>query len=114
MDTDFTALLADVEPSGYARFLTDGIVRARYRNSTAKAEPIVPGKIYVYNIDMWAIEQRVQGRASHTAVYFEQQFSEVQSEPEYRASRFWGLRAWSRRIRRFIMTRSIHRRWCCR
>ena len=30
-DTDFTALLADVEPSGYARFLTDGIVRARYR-----------------------------------------------------------------------------------
>jgi predicted acyl esterase len=34
VDTDFTALLADVEPSGYARFLTDGIVRARYRNST--------------------------------------------------------------------------------
>ena len=53
-DTDFTALLADVEPSGYARFLTDGIVRARYRNSTEKAEPIVPGEIYRYNIDLWA------------------------------------------------------------
>lgn len=54
VDTDFTALLADVDPSGYARFLTDGIVRARYRNSTAKAEPIVPGEIYPYNIDLWA------------------------------------------------------------
>ena len=54
VDTDFTALLADVEPSGYARFLTDGIVRARYRNSTQHAEPIEPGKIYKYSIDMWA------------------------------------------------------------
>ena len=54
VDTDFTALLADVEPSGYARFLTDGILRARYRNSTAKAEPIEPGKIYEYDIDLWA------------------------------------------------------------
>jgi uncharacterized protein len=54
VDTDFTALLADVEPSGYARFLTDGIVRARYRNSTQRAEPIEPGKIYAYSIDLWA------------------------------------------------------------
>jgi putative CocE/NonD family hydrolase len=53
-DTDFTALLADVEPSGYARFLTDGIVRARYRHSLAKAEPIDPGKVYEYDIDLWA------------------------------------------------------------
>ncbi len=54
VDTDFTAILSDVEPSGYARFLTDGIVRARYRNSTDRAEPIVPGKIYKYTIDLWA------------------------------------------------------------
>jgi putative CocE/NonD family hydrolase len=54
VDTDFTALLADVEPSGYARFLTDGIVRARYRNSRQAAEPIEPGKVYQYSIDMWA------------------------------------------------------------
>ncbi len=54
VDTDFTALLADVEPSGYARFLTDGIVRAQYRNSTRQAEPIEPGKIYEYSIDLWA------------------------------------------------------------
>ncbi len=54
VDTDFTALLADVDPSGYARFLTDGIVRARYRNSTEKAEPIEPGRVYRYEIDLWA------------------------------------------------------------
>jgi putative CocE/NonD family hydrolase len=54
VDTDFTAMLTDVEPSGYSRLLTDGIVRARYRNSTAKAEPIEPGKIYEYDIDLWA------------------------------------------------------------
>lgn len=53
-DTDFTALLADVEPSGYARFLTDGIVRARYRHSTERAEPVVPGQVYRYRIDLWA------------------------------------------------------------
>lgn len=54
VDTDFTALLADVEPSGYARFLTDGIVRARFRNSLKKAEPVEPGKVYEYDIDLWA------------------------------------------------------------
>jgi len=53
-DTDFTALLVDVDADGYARFLTDGIVRARYRNSTTKAEPILPGQVYKYSIDLWA------------------------------------------------------------
>jgi putative CocE/NonD family hydrolase len=54
LDTDFTAMLVDVEPSGYARFLTDGIVRARYRKSTQKAEPVTPGTVYRYEIDLWA------------------------------------------------------------
>jgi putative CocE/NonD family hydrolase len=53
-DTDFTAMIVDVDPSGYARYLGDGIIRARYRNSTARAEPITPGQIYKYAIDLWA------------------------------------------------------------
>lgn len=53
VDTDFTALIVDVDPSGYARLLTDGIVRARYRNSTERAELIEPGKVYKYTIDLW-------------------------------------------------------------
>jgi predicted acyl esterase len=31
-DTDWTAKLLDVHPNGYAQRLTDGIVRARFRN----------------------------------------------------------------------------------
>jgi len=53
-DTDFTAKLVDVAPDGTAVNLTDGILRARYRNSTAKADPIEPGKIYEYRIDLWS------------------------------------------------------------
>jgi len=54
VDTDFTALLVDVDESGYARFLTDGIVRARYRESTKQVSLVTPGKIYQYTIDLWA------------------------------------------------------------
>jgi putative CocE/NonD family hydrolase len=54
VDTDFTALLADVDANGYARFLTDGIVRTRYRDTTTDADELVPGKIYKYTIDLWA------------------------------------------------------------
>jgi putative CocE/NonD family hydrolase len=53
-DTDFTALIADVDPSGYARYLADGIRRARYRVSTERAEPVVPGQVYKYEIDLGA------------------------------------------------------------
>ncbi len=53
-DTDFTAMLIDVDPSGYARFITDGITRARFRSDTTNAEFIEPGKIYKYTIDLWA------------------------------------------------------------
>lgn len=53
-DTDFTAMLVDVDESGFARYLADGIVRARYRESTANAAPIEPGRIYKYAIDLWA------------------------------------------------------------
>src|SRR6185503_17011102 len=48
------ALLVDVDERGYARFLTDGIVRARYRESTKQASLVTPGKIYQYTIDLWA------------------------------------------------------------
>ncbi|HSD29468.1 MAG TPA: CocE/NonD family hydrolase [Vicinamibacteria bacterium] len=54
VDTDFTALLADVDPSGYARFLTDGIVRGRYRESTERASLLDPGRPYKLEVDLWA------------------------------------------------------------
>jgi putative CocE/NonD family hydrolase len=50
-DTDFTAKLVDVGPCGYARNVQDGIIRARYC-STAQANPIRPGEVYEYVIDL--------------------------------------------------------------
>jgi putative CocE/NonD family hydrolase len=54
VDTDFTAKLVDVHPDGYAQNLTDGIIRARYRESEKQPSLLEPGKIYEYNIDLWA------------------------------------------------------------
>lgn len=54
VDTDFTAKLVDVEPCGFARNLTDGIVRARYRTARSGAEFVSPGDVYEYTIDLWA------------------------------------------------------------
>ena len=53
VDTDFTAKLVDVAPDGVAHNLTEGILRARFRNSTSTAELITPGKVYEYKIDVW-------------------------------------------------------------
>ncbi|PKB80201.1 MAG: hypothetical protein BZY88_09360 [SAR202 cluster bacterium Io17-Chloro-G9] len=53
-DTDFTAKLVDVRPDGYAHNLQDGIVRARYRTSASEPSFIEPGRVYGYDIDLWA------------------------------------------------------------
>jgi putative CocE/NonD family hydrolase len=54
VDTDFTAMLVDVDPSGYARYLADGILRGRYRDSRERAQPLEPGRAYKYEIDLGA------------------------------------------------------------
>jgi uncharacterized protein len=51
-DTDFTAKLVDVAPSGMALNLIDGILRLRYRNSLEKEEPATPGEVYRIAVDM--------------------------------------------------------------
>jgi putative CocE/NonD family hydrolase len=55
-DTDFVVRLVDVYPDGYAQNLTDGIIRARYRNFAHGEAPtlIDPGRAYEYEIDLWA------------------------------------------------------------
>ncbi len=53
-DTDFTAKLVDVDPCGYARNLTDGIIRARYRTPRQPASFVTPGEVVEYTIDLWA------------------------------------------------------------
>lgn len=53
-DTDFTAKLVDVTPCGFARNLTDGIIRARVRESQSEPKLMTPGKVYEFTIDMWS------------------------------------------------------------
>jgi hypothetical protein len=51
VDTDFTAKLVGISPNGFAQNLTDGIIRARYRNSFEKPEWMEPGQVYKSTID---------------------------------------------------------------
>jgi putative CocE/NonD family hydrolase len=54
VDTDFTGMLVDVWPNGFAQNLTSGILRMRYRNSQEKAELTNPGETYHLTVDLWA------------------------------------------------------------
>ena len=51
-DTDFTAKLVDVHLDGYAHNVSEGIVRARFRNSDYLESWITPGAVHDYTIDM--------------------------------------------------------------
>jgi putative CocE/NonD family hydrolase len=53
-DTDFTGKLVDVYPDGRAEILTDGILRARYRESFSEPRLLQPGQIYELHLDLWA------------------------------------------------------------
>jgi len=53
-DTDFVARLIDVHPDGKAINLTDGIIRARFKDGGSK-EFIKPNQPIEYIIDLWNI-----------------------------------------------------------
>lgn len=52
-DTDFVARLVDVEPDGYCVNVTDGIVRARYRNGTDREEFLTPDEPTEFEIKLY-------------------------------------------------------------
>ena len=54
VDTDFTGKLVDVHPDGTALILTDGILRARYRESLSTQKLMTPGEVYRIEIDLVA------------------------------------------------------------
>lgn len=60
VDTDFTVKLIDQYPpsedypQGYAMILMDSIRRGRYRDSLETPKLMVPGKPYLFTIDLWA------------------------------------------------------------
>ena len=58
-DTDWTVMVLDVHPGGYAQRLNDGIVRARFRKGWDREEWLTPGKAEPYDIDVWATCQTI-------------------------------------------------------
>jgi len=53
-DTDFTGKLLDVAPDGSMRMLTEGILRARYRNGFDRVELLTPGGATELTLDLGA------------------------------------------------------------
>ena len=51
-DTDFTAKLVDVQPDGTPLNITEGIIRARYRESLTEPRPLEPHKVCEYTIGL--------------------------------------------------------------
>jgi putative CocE/NonD family hydrolase len=58
LDTDFSARLTDVFPDGRAIQLQSGMLRARYRDLAGDPELLEPGRIYRFELDLWATANR--------------------------------------------------------
>jgi predicted acyl esterase len=53
-DTDFTVKLTDVYPDGRSLLVTDGILRARFRESFEKEKLLEPGAVVETSVDLWS------------------------------------------------------------
>ena len=53
-DTDWTAKLCDVYPDGRSMLVTDGILRAKFRDSFESSTLMTPGEVYRFEIDLWS------------------------------------------------------------
>jgi putative CocE/NonD family hydrolase len=59
VDTDWTARLCQVDPNGRSTNLQEGIVRARFRDSSTNPSPIKPGEVYRYQLRLGPVGVRV-------------------------------------------------------
>ena len=53
-DTDFTVKLCDVYPDGRSMLVTDGIQKAKFRESCREAQPLEEGQVHELNVDLWS------------------------------------------------------------
>jgi predicted acyl esterase len=60
VDTDFAARISDVFPDGRAVQLQSSMLRARYRDPAGEPELLEPGRIYRFEIDLWATANRFE------------------------------------------------------
>ena len=52
-DTDFVAVLHEVDARGRAIFVTHGITRMRWLEGFDRARPMTPGEVYRIELDLW-------------------------------------------------------------
>ncbi|HLX51918.1 MAG TPA: CocE/NonD family hydrolase [Streptosporangiaceae bacterium] len=52
-DTDWHVKLTDVTPDGRSLRVTQGCLRAACRDSLAEPEPLVPGVVYPFDVELW-------------------------------------------------------------
>jgi len=58
VDTDFCARLSDVFPDGRAIQLQNCVLRARHRKPRCAPSLLAPGRVYEFEIDLWATANR--------------------------------------------------------
>jgi len=58
-DTDFTATLVDVYPDGYSLLIQEGILRTSFRHASETPSNIEPGRVYKFDLDLWATSYTV-------------------------------------------------------
>ena len=52
-DTDWNVMILDVDQSGHAWRIQDGIMRARFRSGFDKPKLLTPGEVARYDLDLW-------------------------------------------------------------
>ena len=55
LDTDWAVCLTDVHPDGSSYRISDGMIRARYRQTQRSATLLDPGRLYAYEIVLWPV-----------------------------------------------------------
>lgn len=60
VDTDFVAILCDVHPDGFVQNLSEGLVRARFRDSFDEPTLLTPGEVYPFTIELGNISHVVK------------------------------------------------------
>ncbi len=87
VDTDFTAKLVDIWPNGYAQNLTEGILRARYRESTTCRQTHRARQNLRVQHRPLVHEQCLSQRPPHPPRNLKQQLPALRSQPQHRQTR---------------------------
>ncbi len=58
VDTDFAAKLVDLYPDGRTFNITEGLIRASYRDSRERRTPLEPNTVTRFEIDLWSVAYR--------------------------------------------------------